>query len=98
MGEDVLASLASSGTLNAFKTRAFWTSIKSAGYGNIIHWKPQAIDLAWAGIQMPTWLSHKKYKNLGVVVVFFCCCEVWIWLILVNSWLDKNLKKGLMLG
>ena len=34
MGEDVLASLASAGTLNAFKTRAFWTSIKSAGYGN----------------------------------------------------------------
>ena len=31
MGEDVLANLANSGTLNAFKTRAFWTSIKSAG-------------------------------------------------------------------
>lgn len=32
MGEDVLANLSSSGTLNAFKTRNFWTSIKSAGY------------------------------------------------------------------
>lgn len=31
MGEDVLANLANSGTLNAFKTSAFWTSIKSAG-------------------------------------------------------------------
>lgn len=31
MGEDVLANLASLGTLNAFKTRNFWTSIKSAG-------------------------------------------------------------------
>ena len=34
MGEDVLANLASLGTLNAFKTRNFWTSIKSAGYEN----------------------------------------------------------------
>lgn len=31
MGEDVLASLASSGTLNAFKTNNFWTCLKSAG-------------------------------------------------------------------
>lgn len=34
MGEDVLASLASSGTLNAFKTNNFWTCLKSAGYIN----------------------------------------------------------------
>ena len=32
MGEDVLPSLASSGTLYSFKTRSYWTLLKSAGY------------------------------------------------------------------
>lgn len=32
MGEDVLPNLASSGTLYSFKTRSYWTLLKSAGY------------------------------------------------------------------
>ena len=31
MGEDLLTNLAASGTMFAFKTRKFWTAIKSAG-------------------------------------------------------------------
>lgn len=31
MGEDVLATIASSGSLYAFKSTSFWSSIKNAG-------------------------------------------------------------------